>query len=194
MKRIIWWTFGFILFSAFKIAAQGPPPPAPVIETDMRQNTIKMRSIELERIKREAHKANPPENNQEREIKFAAIKEDFEKIQKLQESIVKTYTTGKEINYLKIGEMAANMKKNALRLENNLFDVKPDQLEEKEHRGRKSVRDLIIELDDVIGKFVGNPIFQNTKVVDPKASEDARTELEKILFLSEALSQEAKRM
>lgn len=198
MIKTIFFAFGSVLILSVCANAQNvPPPPTPIAEKDVRENTTKMRSIELERIKRESQKNRRVESTKEREIRFAKIKKDFEDIQKLQDSIIKTYTTGKTINYPKISKAAANMRKNALRLDENLFGAKQKK-EDKNKRSKnskqKSVRDLIIELDNAIGKFIKSPIFQNTKVVDSEVSKKAQSELEEIMRLSNMLSLEADKM
>jgi hypothetical protein len=195
MKQTIFWAISLlIILSGWANAQSVPPPPTPIAESDLRDNTIKMRSIDLERVKRDAEKMRAGESTKEREIRFAKIKVDFENIQKLQDSIIKAYTTGRQINYSKIRSSATSITKNALRLDENLFGAKPEKdikNKKQETIKRKSVRDLIIELDIAIGNFVKSPIFQNTKVVDTKVSKEAQSELEKIMKLSNMLSNEA---
>ena len=184
-----------IAFS-FGIFAQ-VPIPEPTLEVEVRENSTRMRSIELERIKRESAKLRPRESSKEQEIKFAEIKEDFENIQKLQDGIIKSYTSEKKINYSKISQSAADMRNKALRLNANLFGTKSDETnvsEDSNNAEKNSVRNLIIELDNAVGSFISSPIFQNTKVVDRKASEIAQSDLKKILNLSRALSGEADKM
>lgn len=185
-----------IVFS-FGVFAQQVPIPEPTLEVEVRENSIRMRSLELERIKRESAKPKPRESSKEQEIKFAEIKEDFENIQKLQDGIIKSYTAGKEINYSKISRLAADMRNKALRLSANLFGTKSDEAnvsEDSDNAEKDTVRNLIIGLDDAIGFFISSPIFQNTKVVDRKASEIAQSNLKKVLNLSTILSREADKM
>lgn len=191
----------FLVFMAFMVFPGGiyaqvvAPPPAPIVEGDLRDNSIRMRSAELERIKREANKLNPVESTKAREIKFAEIKNDFENIQKLQDAIVKTYTTGKTINYLKIGKFAATITEKALRLDKNLFRAEKLLLDKKRENPREEgVKGLIILLDNEIGNFVRSPIFKNVKVVDSKISKQAQQRLEAIIELSRKLSKEAQKL
>ena len=197
MKNFYVFAFGTTIAISSSVSAQQVPIPEPTLEVEVRENSIRMRSAEFERIKRESVKLRPRESDKKQEIKFAEIKEDFENIQKLQDGIVKSYSTEKEINYSKISESATDMRSKALRLNSNLFGTKSDQanVSENSNKAEKdSVRNLIIELDNTIGLFIGSPIFQNTKVVDQKASEIAQSNLKKILNLSEALSREADKM
>ena len=197
MKNFYVLAFGSIIAISSSVSAQQVPIPEPTLEAEVRENSIRMRSAELERIKRDSAKPRPRESSKEQEIKFAEIKEDFENIQKLQDGIVKSYTTEKKINYSKISELAADMRSKVLRLNSNLFGTKSDEAnasEDSNNAEKNSVRDFIVELDNAIGLFIGSPIFQNTKVVDQKASEIAQSNLKKILNLSEALSREADKM
>ena len=195
MKSTIWCVFGLLVFTS-SIFAQISPHP--VIEAEIRDNTsIRMRSLQLERVNRDANKTVRPEPTKEQLVKLAEIKEDFENIQKLQSEIVKAYTTGKKINYGKIDNSAVRISKRALRLDANLFGSESDKSSKTKSRdeaGTKSVRDLIIELDEAIGNFVNSPIFTNVKLVDSKISEKSQIDLEKIINLSEALSKEAKKL
>ena len=54
-----------------------------------------------------------------------------------------------------------------------------------------SLRDLIIELDKEIGRFVQEPMFANIKLVEAKSSEEAQKVLERVIFLADALSKAA---
>ncbi len=197
IKRIKLFSFLIVAVSAVCIRAQLPPPPIPKAEAEIRDNSIKMRSYELERIKRDAAKPYSATTGKEREIKFAEIKKDFEEIQRLQDSIIKAYTHGRKINYERIGESAAKLRKDALRLDVNLFGTKPEEAGDQKGKdaGKSgSVKDLIIELDRTLSEFIASPIFNNTKVVDSKASKKAQIELEKIIDLSQTLSDAANRM
>lgn len=186
-----------IALSGLCAAQSGPPPPAPIVETELRDNTTKMRSIELERVKREADQVRTEEYSKEQIKRFEATRRRFENIQKLQDAIVKAYTTGKRINYSKIERSASDMTRDALLLNEDLFGADPDREEGPETGETKvgrSVKDLIVELDNAIGAFVANPIFQNTRVVDTKMSKEAQLELRRIVKLSTILSIEAERM
>lgn len=169
--------------------------PTPVINNEIRDgSSIRRRSMELERVKREADKPTFEEISKEQALKFALIKDDFEHIQTLQATIIKAYISDKKINYQKISDSAFEISRRAARLDVNLFIPK----EERQNKGNKKVevkpkgvKDLIVELDNDIGNFVSSPIFTNNKLVDSKASENSQIELEKIIKLSELLGQEA---
>lgn len=192
MKLIIFGVFSFLLLALSSTFAQIPNPVADIEIRD--ESSLRRRSLELERVKREGNTINPAGASKEQQIKFAQVKADFESIQNLQTAIIKAYTTGKRINYEKIHDSAAEMTNKARRLDENLFGAKQNQKIKVENAKQKSIRDLIIELDNSIGKFVSSPIFKDTKLVDLETSQKTRIDLEKLLTLSEILSKEAGKM
>ncbi len=200
MKQITFGAFCVLLFSNLYVFAQVPSPiHVPVTETEIRDNSsIRMRSIEFERVKRSANSPGLREIDREPTAKFEEIKNDFENIQKLQISIVKAYTKGKKINYEKISESAGEIAKKAVRLDINLFasssEKEANKNEHRENIEPKSVRNLIIELDDAIGIFISGQIFKNMKTVDPEISAKAHVDLGNIIKLSDSLSRVAKKI
>jgi hypothetical protein len=175
--------------------------PTPVINNEIRDNTsIRSREIELERVKRDSRKPNLTADLNGRVIKFSEIKEDFESIQKLQNSIVKIYTTGKKIRYEEIGKLALEINKSAMRLNSNLFTesvaekIELKKEEKSETKSLKSVKEIIVDLDNNIGGFAKSSMFQNLKVIDTEVSEKTRMNLKQIIKLSAALNQTADKM
>ena len=166
----------------------------PVINNEIRDtSSIRRRELELERLKREADKLNLPEESNGRKINFTEIKRDFEGIQKLQSSIVKAYVKGEKVNYNEIGKLSLEMNKRALNLNSNLFaaSVQIKEAEKIDSKTSKSVKNLIIDLDNNVGNFAKSPMFQNLRIVDPAVSEKARLDLEQIIKLSAELNQVA---
>lgn len=199
MKKIIVSVFLIFVAAVFStISAQVAPPGAG--DTNLQDNNIKMRSAEMERVKRDAAKANAAAFapiNKEIKNKFPQIKEDFESIQNLQADIIKAYTTGKSIDYRAIQTSAEGINEKAKRLDSNLFasslERKVDTSKEKVGK-TKSIRDLIVELDNSIGSFVSSKIFGNVNVVDAEVAINTRTDLINILDLTDKLLTEAKKM
>ena len=129
--------FAASIFS--NIYAQVTPPGAG--DKDLRDNGIRMRSVEIERIKREANKGGAQDSliNVEIESKFKQIKEDFEGIQISQAAIVKAYTTGSKIDYALIETSAKGVNKSAKRLDRSIFveeiEIKDSKKEKEEKKG-----------------------------------------------------------
>ncbi|HEX8250880.1 MAG TPA: hypothetical protein VF599_22085 [Pyrinomonadaceae bacterium] len=206
MKKIS--LIGAFLFASalcLSVQAQVTPPPG-AGDKDLRDTNIKGRSNELERIDRDSKKARKDGNrskNQAEEdklaLKFDEIKEDYETIQTAQTAVTDAYTTGAKIEYGQIAKSAAEVNKSALRLNANLFPSPAEKSKEKkdekieEKTLSKSVRDLIIDLDNAVGAVVSSPMFQNLRVIDPKVAEKTKSDLETVIKLSAALQKEAEK-
>ncbi len=163
--------------------------------------SIRMRSVELERVKREAEKTATLRRENGKELKFSLIKEDFEGIQVSQADIIRAYTVGDKIDYKDIAKAANRITEMAVRLRANVFEPKADdadgetdatvsadsaKAEANPYIG-KSVRDLIVELDNSIGEVVTNPMWQKLAVVDPEVSRLVESSLVKVINASSAL-------
>lgn len=184
-------------------AGAGTPPGGG--DKNLADDGIKARSVELERAKQELKKAEATQFapiNKQISARFPQIKEDFEGLQISQAAIVKAYTTGKTIDYALIESSADDISKKAKRLDANLFAVSADKkvqsnLDEKtKDKAEKptSVPDLIVDLDNAVGRFVSSKIFANIKIIEPDVAISTRTDLISILQLSEKLAVEARRL
>lgn len=197
MKQVYIWILIAVSLPVTVSFGQLPPSPRPIVETDLRDNSIRMRSMELERLKREADKPIVDRSGTERVKNFAQIKSDFENLQKTQDSLVSALRAGNPIDYSKIFDEAKVIRKLGLRLNITLFGVeavKSDQETNSSTKNRKGTKDLIVDLDGAVESFVHNDIFQNNKVVETKVSERAQLDLWKIIQLSDDLLEESKRM
>ncbi len=194
------------------ICAQVTPPPG-AGDKDLRDTDVKRRSVEMERVERDAKKTGKSAVNQAAAqaedrlaAKYGEIKTDYEQIQMSQDAVIKTYQGSGKIDYAQIGKSASEINRSATRLHLNLFPAPPienavvkkeekkDDKIEKETKAAKSVRDLIVDLDNRIGSFATSSMFQNLRTVDAAVSEKTRLDLEKIIELSEMLDAEAKKM
>lgn len=185
------------------VAAQGPPEPnTPSVADNATPSDsgIRMRSVELERIKRAAEKTAVLRRENGKELKFSLIKEDFEGIQKQQMSIVQAYTMEEKVDYHSISKSADKITEMAVRLKANVFDPGAPAGKGDEDPGPaenkflgKSVRDLIVALDNAIGEVVTNPMWQKLAVIDPEASQAVRANLDEVIMASSALWIEARK-
>lgn len=207
MKKTILAIFLVFIASSFVMAQTAPTDagtPAGAGDKNMQNNDIKMRSVELDRIKRDADKIALVRREDGIEFNFSIIKNDFEGIQKEQDEIIKAYQQGDKINFAKINESAGKMTEMAIRLKANLFPpnanekksnkVKDSQETRSTDKDVKSVRNLIVDLDNMIGSFVTNMMFQNLQIIDPELSRKAGSDLDKIITSSGDLWLESKKI
>lgn len=203
---LILFIFTASVFSS--VLGQAAPPgagtPAGAGDKNLGDNAIKTRSVEMERMKKEARQAEAASFapvNKDIVARFPQIKEDFEGIQIFQTTIVTAYTTGKAVDYVLIGVSAEGMNKKAKRLDSNLFAASSDKEGEKAKADKdpqktektQTVRELIIDLDKAVGDFVSSPIFGNIRVIEPEVAVKTREDLIKIMQLSDSLYAEAKK-
>ena len=193
MKNLIF-LFAVLFVSVGIITAQNVPGvPNGSIAKDSRDeydNGIRLRSIELERVKNESRRSAIAEKAVEnRRINYSLIKKDFEMVQKLQNDIIQTYVTGKQINYKRISGLAFQLNEHADRLDKNLSLSASKSIKSKSESA--DIKDIIVILDKSIGKFVVNPIFKNLRVLETKDAENAEFDLQNIIYLSSFLGRKA---
>jgi hypothetical protein len=205
MRNLIVPVVVLFVAAAFTTALGQPPTggstPGGKSDTTLRDDNIRLRSVELDRIKREADKQSPDgftAINKKIESKFTEIKEDFEGLQIAQTAVVTAYTTGKTIDYKLIASSSKDINKHARRLDSNLFSSKFELEEKKPEDGKvqpkPAIRDLIVELDNAIGSFVTSKLFTNLRVFDQPVAKQARIDLAHIIRISELLVNEAEKM
>lgn len=216
MKKIlILAAFVFATAICSNIYAQQAAPPG-AGDKDLNDRNVKTRSIDLERVDRDARKENgkttdqPAKNsvtvtNQPEDklaVKYGEIKTDYEQIQMSQDTIIKTYQGSGVIDYTQIGKSAAEINESAKRLNANLFpppiaegvEKEVNEKPEKDVETTKSVRDLIVDLDNSVGSFATSSMFQNLRLIDPKVAIKAQFDLKKIIELSATLNAEAQKI
>lgn len=207
------------LFSVLVVITASPSPvsaqitPAGAGNKDLRDGNIRGRSNELERIKRSAQKPNKNTRYADRQVlngsqpedvmaaKYEEIKTDFEQIQKSQDLIIRAYKIVYGIDYQQIGRSANEINKSASRLRSNLFAAVVERAQpevvkpvDSDVKRSKNIKDIIVDLDDTIGRFATSSMFQNLRVIDPAVSEKTRIDLERIVGLSSILGIAARKL
>lgn len=203
-------SFVFVLTASVVCYGQVTPPGAG--DTNLSGSDIKSRSIELQRVKKDAEKSNEKSKGKKDdkksigkrtpttapELNFNEIKEDFEQIQLINTEKIQKNAEDKQLKYSLIDEAAAEIERRAMRLKANLFSSKekkkdekkkkPDAVESQENADFKA---RIAALDNSIARFVANPMFRNLKIIEPEDSAAAEEELDLVIKLSEAVSRQA---
>lgn len=195
--------FSLVAGCLFVVSAQEAPtvstPAVPDNATPL-SDSIKLRSVELDRIKREAEKTQVLRQENGKELNFSLIKDDFEGIQLKLEEIIGAYQSPSGAHYDKIASHANEITEMAVRLRGNVFEPKDESVEKDgaadkpdEYAG-KPIRNLIIVLRDSIERVSRNPMWQSLQVIDPEMSVKAEDDLEIVIKSSNALWVEARKM
>ena len=145
----------------------------------------------INRMKNDARAAK-----ERRQSLFPQINEDFQRIQVIHNEIVRMLQPDKALNFDRLSELTDDMKKRGSRLRENLALPQPEKTETQpahsELVDESHIRKTIVTLHDLVVDFVANPIFKNLGVVDAKAIDTARKNLDNIINLSDEIKKEAK--
>jgi hypothetical protein len=181
--------------------AQDHGPPAGGSDRNLRDSAsdLKGRSNEIDRIERDAKKTDSRVRDAEEPESlpapnFPQIKEDFERIQIINSDVLQAIAS--KPDYGRVSESAGEIEKRAIRLKSNLFAPKSTkQSKENEPVAEdQELKSLLTLLDNSIGTFTQNPMFQNSKVVNPQDSTNAQKELDAVIKISARIRIEADRM
>jgi hypothetical protein len=183
-------------------AAQDHGPPAGGSDKNLRDSAsdLKGRSIEIDRIGRDAKKPDSRKNADKPENRpapnFLQIKEDFEQVQLITSDVLQPSLSSAKPDYQRISESAGEIEKRAIRLKSNLFPPKSTkQSKEKEPATEdQELKSLLTLLDNSIGNFTQSPMFQNSKVVNPEDHTKAEQELDAVIKVSVRIRNEADRI
>jgi hypothetical protein len=180
-----------LILSAAPASAQTAGTPGGISAGNPKDRSLeeKLRSDEIERVKRYAEKSDSRPDPA-----FPRIKDDFERIQIINNEVLQGQLSGGAFDYARIREAAGEIKKRAARLSSNLFpDGAGSGPEEKAEAGggAREMRSLLAELDGAISDFVKNPMFRNLRVVDAHNSAKARRDLGRVVRLSASVRREA---
>lgn len=172
------------------LAQQNPPNPAP----PARDNRSELRDRDmnvtlLERGKDEAR-------NQQTVL--AQMNEDFERIQSLDKDILSAISTDGTLDYKRITNGLADIRKRAIRLKNNLV-LPPAGKDEKSQKAldeadTSQLRPALITLNDLITSFVKNPLFQQGANVDYRQVAKARRDLDGIIDFSDKIRKSTEKL
>jgi hypothetical protein len=184
-----------LAFSSSALAQSGTSPTSSesrrAADADLAQREWQLRNIG--RIKRVDIEVAPTS------VKLGSIKEDYEGLQKANNSILTMLQVGKELDYKVIADASSEIKKRAARLKSYLLTLEmvkendkrkksPDEIEYAEMKAS------LLSMDASIARFVSNPIFKNFgKVVDVESATKARDDLDNIIELSEKIKKSSER-
>lgn len=184
----------FIIF-LFITAVSAQTPEQSILSAREESANVKIRSIELEHAKSSGKKNL---FNESFRSNFPEIKEDFEKIQKLNGEIFQLTSVKTPLNYSAILKNVSDINRRAARLKENLFihdeAGKPETNADRQNPADQTLTFLLNKLDKSVVYFSHSPIFTNANLLDAQDSLRARNELEKIIEISSAIKQQAKKM
>lgn len=186
-------TIFLLIISVAATLAQINPEQA-LLNARKESSDIKNRSIELERMKRDANEINASKNN---EPKFPQIKQDFEQIQKLSSNIFKLTAVKTKVNYKSVFKFVSELHRRAARLKSNLFTAKIKENKDLENKKQivgesQNIKILLDVLDNSINSFVHNSMFLNIHIINTDDSLKAQKDLETVIEASSLIKEKTK--
>lgn len=146
---------------------------------------------DINRMKNDARAAR-----ERRQSLFPQINEDFQRVQVIHNELVRMLQSNKTLDYGRLADLSADLKKRGTRLRENLVLPQAEEADQQTKRpdvvDDQHVRKDIVSLHDLVVSFVGSPLFKNLGVIDAKILDQATGNLDKIIDLSDELKREAK--
>jgi hypothetical protein len=126
-------------------------------------------------------------------------RQDFDRIQVLNRELVNRASAANSFNYKSLTEMAAEIRKRARRLKDNISLPPPDDddqpLEKREGElNEQEMKAALLTLSERIVSFATNPLFQTTNLIDARLGAKASRDLEIIIGLSASIKKSAERL
>ena len=180
-----------VLVAACGGSAGRPTPTArSPVDRDMYQREMNIKSLELDRDKRSAIIGTPSDTT------IKEVKEDFARIQDINAEMIRLFQSGGAPDYKHISQAMAEVRKRAERLRLNLVlpSGNADEPGLKSPASAKPGRSPLLDLNDLITRFVTNPIFANANTIDAELGANARRDLESIVDLSDRISKSADKL
>jgi hypothetical protein len=162
-----------------------------------RDERARAKAIDFEVYQREMRLRNLGEQNKQtsekqQKLALAQIKEDFERMQVVNNEMMRVVSTSDSLDSKLVSESLEEINRRAKRLKENLRmqDVEAKEPGDNKVAGVAEVKASLSTLDDFIMSFVQSPLFQNPKLIDANQRAKAGSDLANII----GLSRDAKRM
>jgi hypothetical protein len=125
-------------------------------------------------------------------------RQDFDRLQNVNRALVSAATANDGFNYRSLAEMAAEIKKRARRLKENISLPPPADDEAREKRAgdiaQAEMKDALLMLSGRIVSFTMNPLFQAPGSIDVKLGAKASRDLDIIIEMSGQIKKSAERL
>jgi len=123
------------------------------------------------------------------------VNEDFDHLRTINDEI-KTITAAPQLDYKKISDDAAEIKKRGVRLRSNLSALPKSDKTEKSFApaNEAEMRGLLASTHDLLTAFLSNPVFSDMGSLDNQLALKARRDLENVISMSDAIKSGADKL
>ena len=172
-------------------------PSAAQRSRNSRADRAASKAIDFELYQREMRlrtlgEQNKQRSEKEQKLALAQIKEDFERMQVVNNEMMRVVAKSDSLDYKLVSESLEEINRRARRLKDNLRmqNVEARDQGDAKVAGVAEVKSSLTTLDDFIMSFVQSPLFQNPKLIDANHRAKAESDLANII----GLSRDTKRM
>jgi hypothetical protein len=192
----------FLLFFAPALRAQQSRNPAEAAmerqrQRQLRQNARIESNLMITTLEKEGKR---PVVEEHPRLAYVQIKEDFGRLQTVHNQMMVMTFSNNVLDYKRISEASSEIKKRAARLMSNLPLPESEggaqtqsPLKGLDELDRGEVKPALLSLDELVMRFVNNPVFQSPEIVDVQQSAKARNDLEAIIKLSAKIKKSTER-
>ena len=182
-----------LLLSTSSLAQQQPNPTSGSgganVEQLRRQNQAEI--INRESTYNELKKPAGKLSEREQLLLVKQVKDDYISIQVLNNELLKAASTKLPLDYQLISIKAAEIKKRAIWLKENLAlpELKDDKKNAKDQASDETVdvKVLVLKLSQKISSFISSPFFRNPRLVEVKTLDKTCHDLQSIIEISQTL-------
>jgi len=153
--------------------------------TDLNLRDAEVRSLEIAR-----DSAKSPVTPKATPQTIEQVQQDFGRLQEINTEVMKAYAAGGAPDYQHIGRAMAEINKRAHRLNTNLTLPELNGVETPHSQNRSP----LLDLNELITRFVTNPIFKNANTMDAELAAKAKRDLVGIIDLSHRIEKSAHKL
>jgi hypothetical protein len=176
-------------------AEHAPQPTTP--SSIPRAPSVRERQLVMDEMRREMGKEAPPRKSEE--LRMSEVAEDYRDLQQVNNRMMSAVMRAKEPDYGLINKSAADIRRRAERLRENLALPAPEskggaKAEPKPAADAAGMKAALLALDRSIMSFVRSPLFKNTDVLDAEAAAKAARDLAEVIERSRLAAKDAERL
>lgn len=150
----------------------------PAVTRDMRYSEWTLKDLE--------RNGKKPVTKEGSELAWVQIREDFKQIQVVHNNMLRLIAENSALDHKVISAAAAEVNKRAGRLKSNLSFPLPEPRQTPPYDELRT-RTMLSALGGLIIRFVRNPVFKDTEVINAEHSAQAGRDLERIVEFSDEL-------
>jgi len=162
-----------------------------------RQSTIMNQEMQLKGLVKDKDWVEPDRAPYLRAIVQQA-KQDFERIQIVNDDIMRAVSANTGFNYKNLAEQTGEIKKRAKRFKENINLPPPDEtqpsVKKLDQISSEEMRAALILLGEQVVSFATNPLFQMPNLMDVKLGAKASRDLDAMIELSGVIRKNAERL